>query len=408
MEDKKIKEFIKIYLDTIQHSKNIKKWIEASSRKKGDLNKSMERLENKYSKLLVLKEQLESNGTSIESILKKASRNNSIDDYKTLLKNIKELYTLTKTAIPNKLVQEERKVNAPKLRVVNAKRQIDYTGDIENERIKDYQNEYIYYSGYYERPPLLYRFKMAMKNFAEKSKNFFARSKKAIIKTVSVALVSAIALAGGISAGESNSETAKTDNNSVSYGTTSKDIKPENSAIETAYTEFTSPSQATPDSVSQDEKVSIAKESKENETKKETQYQQNQQKKPIDQNINEFCVGNGDYFIKANTRYTEVSDGSGNWGEFSEDTVVRVYNRALVRTDTNGNKQILETTRVGQTWEEFAQENDMDYNDFKNYVEKNNIEKCVSLESSDGIHSYGWVSESALEKLPEKDIDLTR
>ena len=53
MEDKKIKEFIKIYLDTIQHSKNIKKWIEASSRKKGDLNKSMERLENKYSKLLV-------------------------------------------------------------------------------------------------------------------------------------------------------------------------------------------------------------------------------------------------------------------------------------------------------------------------------------------------------------------
>ena len=43
-----IKKFNKVYLDTIQHSKNIKIWIDSSKRKKGDLNHSIKHLENKY------------------------------------------------------------------------------------------------------------------------------------------------------------------------------------------------------------------------------------------------------------------------------------------------------------------------------------------------------------------------
>lgn len=91
-----------------------------------------------------------------------------------------------------------------------------------------------------------------------------------------------------------------------------------------------------------------------------------------------------------------------------EDTKVKVYNRALVRTDKNGNKQILEATRPGQTWEQFAEEHDMNYSDFKNYIENNNIEKCVSIDSEDENSSYGWVSENVVFSIPEKEIDMSR
>ena len=415
MEDKKIKEFNKIYLDTIQHSKNIKKWIDSSSRKKGDLNKSMQRLENKYNKLFVLKKQLEKDGISDKTLLSQTSRNNSIDDYKTLIKDIKELYSLTKTEVPSKLIQEERKLSTPQITIVNAKREIDYTGDIEDERAKYYQNEYIYYSGYYQKPPLIYRFKRYLGNFVDKTKDFLEKSRKAVVRVTSIVLVSAIALAGGITAGESNSEANDKDSNSISYTTTTKDSNTKN-IIETTYTEFISPNKATPDSITptntienctESVKETVNKQEPTEDIKEETPKQavKNDSKT---QSEKEFEIGNGTYLVKANTKYTEVSDGSGNWGIFSKDTKVKVYNRALVRTDKNGNKQILEATRPGQTWEQFAEEHDINYSDFKNYIENNNIEKCVSLDSEDGNSSYGWVSENVVFSTAEKEMDMSR
>lgn len=411
MEDKKIKEFNKIYLDTIQHSKNIKKWIDASSRKKGDLNKSMKRLESKYNKLFALKNQLEREGISVETILGKASRNNSVDDYKTLIKDMKKLYSSTKTAIPSNLIQEERKYTSPT-------KEIDYTGDINYENGDEYirSYEYNYYSGYYQKPPFLYRLRWRLGNFVEKSKEFLEKSRKVIIRTTSMVLVSAIALAGGISAGESNSEKTKKDDNSILYTTTTTDSNKTNNIIETTYTEFATHNQATPDSIPQ-EQLSINSTENAKKAIKIQEPTESTEKVATKQVINENTktpkqdkleIGNGTYIVKANTKYTEVSDGTGNWGTFSQDTKVKVYNRALVRTDNNGNKQILEVSKIGQTWQEFAKENDMNYQDFENYIKNNNIEKCVSLESDDGTHSYGWVSEKALEKVPEKDIELSR
>ena len=115
----------------------------------------------------------------------------------------------------------------------------------------------------------------------------------------------------------------------------------------------------------------------------------------------EYDEETNEYLAKANTRYTESSNESGAVGYFSKDTRVKVYNRALVKTDENGNKQILEVTKVGQTWKEYAKEKQIDYDEFKEYINNKNIKKFVSLDSADGTEAYGWVLEDTLEKIGE-------
>ena len=97
-------------------------------------------------------------------------------------------------------------------------------------------------------------------------------------------------------------------------------------------------------------------------------------------------------------KYTEVSDGSGKYGIFNEETEVSIYNRALIRTNKDGSKSILKATKVGQTWEEYAKEQGINYDEFKEYIENNeNIQEVISTMSVDGKNIYGWIPASNLE-----------
>lgn len=108
------------------------------------------------------------------------------------------------------------------------------------------------------------------------------------------------------------------------------------------------------------------------------------------------------FLAHANTKYTEVSDGSGNSGYFTRDTKVKIYNRALIKTGEDGSKKILKVTKIGQTWEQFAKEKEINYEDFKEYIENNeNIQECVSIQSEDGKTLYGWLSIDGLERIEE-------
>ena len=96
----------------------------------------------------------------------------------------------------------------------------------------------------------------------------------------------------------------------------------------------------------------------------------------------------------AQSKYTEVSDGKGNYGIFTEDTEVSIYNRAL----------------VGQTWKQYAEEQGIDYNEFKTYIENNeNIQEVLSTMSVDGKSIYGWMPASEFEyKTQDKEINVQR
>ena len=112
----------------------------------------------------------------------------------------------------------------------------------------------------------------------------------------------------------------------------------------------------------------------------------------------------------AQSKYTEVSDGRGNYGIFTEDTEVSIYNRALIRTNKDGSKSILKATKVGQTWKQYAEEQGIDYNEFKTYIENNeNIQEVLSTMSVDGKSIYGWMPASELEyKTQDKEINVQR
>lgn len=112
----------------------------------------------------------------------------------------------------------------------------------------------------------------------------------------------------------------------------------------------------------------------------------------------------------AECRYTEVSDGSGQYGIFSEETEVAIYNRALIRNNKDGSKSILKATKIGQTWEQYAEEQGLDYNEFKEYIENNeNIQEVISTMSVDGKNIYGWIPASDLDYRTEsKNIEVER
>ena len=55
------KQYYKIYIDTLKHYQDIKKWLDKGSRKQGDIRRSLQRLSNKYDRLYKLKIELEKN-----------------------------------------------------------------------------------------------------------------------------------------------------------------------------------------------------------------------------------------------------------------------------------------------------------------------------------------------------------
>lgn len=112
----------------------------------------------------------------------------------------------------------------------------------------------------------------------------------------------------------------------------------------------------------------------------------------------------------AQCRYTEVSDGSGQYGIFNEETEVAIYNRALIRSNKDGSKSILKATKIGQTWEQYAEEQGLDYNEFKEYIENNeNIQEVISTMSVDGKNIYGWIPASDLEyRTVSKNIEVEK
>ena len=87
------KKFNKIYLDIFQHSKNTKNWIKHSSRKKGNLNKSIKNLEKKYKELVYIKKRLQNQGFSDKELFSTASKKISLDKYKQLIIDLKKIYT---------------------------------------------------------------------------------------------------------------------------------------------------------------------------------------------------------------------------------------------------------------------------------------------------------------------------
>ena len=122
----------------------------------------------------------------------------------------------------------------------------------------------------------------------------------------------------------------------------------------------------------------------------------------------ELTTGSADreYLAPAGLEYAENSLGQGRKGTLAQDTVVEVYNRAIV--DDNG---ILFTSNE-QTWEDYAESVGMSMEDLEKVLNEDGNREMVAIQVADTNHNifnvYGWVDATKLEENREGEIELVQ
>ena len=459
MENEKIKQlqkqFNKLYLDTTKHCRDIEKWIKSGNRKQGDIRRSLNRLTKKYETLCQLRTELRKNNIAEQEVLNHISDNKHRVNLEQIETEMETLYNLAGLSKPTKSMygndieivedilpesntkpREEIKfryddnelvIGVPEEAEIETKSMYDNSGFIFNnipegkketskrmesirdnvELVTDIQNREKDMSLFSLEEPkeksLTIKVKERFGKVKEKIKNIasdFKNSKQERVKPkkhvmkrfATLVMASTIAFFGSVTAGENTSKDDTKNNKSYTDINNAKNDFKDSIFIQAL--KNIEETKATVDDIENIKNIeSVQKSTEILEKNKEEQ----ENKEVIEKEETEEV-----FLAHANTKYTEVSDGSGNSGYFTRDTKVKIYNRALIKTGEDGSKKILKVTKIGQTWEQFAKEKEINYEDFKEYIENNeNIQECVSIQSEDGKTLYGWLSIDGLERIEE-------
>lgn len=460
MEDEKIKQlqkqFNKLYLDTTKHCRDIEKWIKSGNRKQGDIRRSLNRLTKKYETLCQLRTELRKNNIAEQEVLNHISDNKhrvNLEQIETkmetlynlagLSKPIKSMYgndiEIVEDILPesNTKLREQIKfryddnelvIGVPAEAEIETKSMYDNSGFIINniqegkketskrmesicdnvELVTDIQNRekdmsLFFLEGLKEKSLMIKvkekfgKVKEKIKNIAsdfKNSKQERVKPKKHVMKRfATLAMASTLAIFGSATVGENISKSDNIENNK-SYIDTNNEKNDFKDSIFVQALKNIEETKTTVDDIENIENIESVQKSTGilEKNKKEQENKEAIEKEKTE----EVFLGH------ANTKYTEVSDGSGNSGYFTRDTKVKIYNRALIKTGEDGSKKILKVTKIGQTWEQFAEEKGIDYKEFKEYIENNeNIQESVSIQSEDGKTLYGWLSIDELERIEE-------
>lgn len=459
MEDEKIKQlqkqFNKLYLDTTKHCRDIEKWIKSGNRKQGDIRRSLNRLTKKYETLCQLRTELRKNNIAEQEVLNHISDNKHRVNLEQIETKMETLYNLAGLSKPTKSMygndieivedilpesntkpREEIKfryddnelvIGVPEEAEIETKSMYDNSGFIFNnipegeketskrmesihdnvELVTDIQNREKDMSLFSLEEPkeksLTIKVKEKFGKVKEKIKNIasdFKNSKQERVKPkkhvmkrfATLVMASTIAFFGSVTAGENTSKDDTKNNKSYTDINNAKNDFKDSIFIQAL--KNIEETKTTVDDIENIKNIeSVQKSTEILEKNKEEQ----ENKEVIEKEETEEV-----FLAHANTKYTEVSDGSGNSGYFTRDTKVKIYNRALIKTGEDGSKKILKVTKIGQTWEQFAKEKEINYEDFKEYIENNeNIQECVSIQSEDGKTLYGWLSIDGLERIEE-------
>lgn len=417
MENEKVeqlqKKFNKLYFDTTKHCGDIEKWIKSGNRKQGDIRRSLNRLTKKYKSLCDLREELRRNNITEQKALNHISNQKNQVDLAQIRDKMETLYNLAGLRKPIKSMygnEVELITDIPIGTGVEIKSQIEsiYSDDIEliNDIIDDRPN---YLKRSEERSlkvKIKQKFGKIKEKIEDKVSNFKNSNKKKTKskgsfkkRVVALGMALTMGLFGSATAGENISKSDDAKNNK-SY----TDINPEkNDFKESIYIQALENTQETKTTVGAIENTENTK-SVQKSTESVTENSERQESKQEMGKEDEEDI----FLVRANTEYTEVSDGSGKSGSFSKDTKVKDYNWALVETREDGSKQIIAVTEKGENLKEFAEKNGKDYKKLEEYIENNeNIQECVSIQSEDGKTLYGWLSSDELEEVEvEKDAEV--
>ena len=109
------------------------------------------------------------------------------------------------------------------------------------------------------------------------------------------------------------------------------------------------------------------------------------------------------YIAPSGITYTASSDGSGSVGYFSEDTLVKKYRSALVKTNKDGEKEIIHAPKPGESWSDYAKERNLDLDE----IIEPDCELYTAINEVDGV-DCGWVKFSELRNIEKtEEIEKT-
>ena len=107
------------------------------------------------------------------------------------------------------------------------------------------------------------------------------------------------------------------------------------------------------------------------------------------------------YFAKGGLEYTADSTGRGAKGTLAQDTIVEIFNRAIVKENEDGTKNILLTSN-GKTWEDYAKDSGMSIDEIKNMLKQDKTYEMAAIQVGETNHNifntYGWVKTSDLDE----------
>lgn len=387
------KQYYKIYIDTLKHYQDIKKWLDKGSRKQGDIRRSLQRLSNKYDRLYKLKIELEKNKIEPNDIIPSSRDQENVFRLKGKIEDLYELAGIKEKSKP-RYENIDLVSDIPDSEVTN---KISYNRQTTEYFPRLWEKEEnnlpeILKNGFYQ---IGKRMRKMSNHFKNKQEDGIKKKGKVTKRIAAFLMASSLAFFGSITTGEntSKSDHSKNDKSYVDIHQEKQNFK--NSIYMQTLEDGM---QTTTQSTAEITKHSIQT-TKPIENKNESVEDKNIEESKQEKNIQEKVL-----LAHQNTQYTEVSDGTGNAGYFMKDTKVRVYNRALIKTEKDGSKTILKYTKVGQDWKQFAKENKISYQKLKEYMDTNeNIKEYVSVQSEDGKTLYGWLSADCLEPIKTND-----
>ena len=107
------------------------------------------------------------------------------------------------------------------------------------------------------------------------------------------------------------------------------------------------------------------------------------------------------YVAPAGLKYSEDSMGRGAKGTVSKDMIVEIFNRAIIKENDDGTKQIL-LSSGGKTWEDYAKDTGRSIEDIQNLLKQDKTYEAAAIQVGGTNHhifnTLGWVKMSSLSE----------
>lgn len=233
--------------------------------------------------------------------------------------------------------------------------------------------------------------KKTIKGFSTKVKGTFKDNKKQIMVLSGLA-VATIGMAVGI-------------NMRANQLKDIKDMQPNNSIVEDTKTNESDRTQQENNAILEAQKQDNAEKSNETTQEQKTDTKENaDEEKLVYHDAKQLTEGSEtkQYIAKAGIQYTEDSTGRGRRGTINQDTLVEIYNRAILHTDENGNQSILYSSGT-KTWDEYCKEKGIDKQQIEKDLQDSSNKEMVCIQVANTNHgsifnTYGWTDSSAIQE----------